>query len=59
MSYFVNSKNTTNYKLVVLGSIACLVYFAALLTLSHYNVQITIAGVFGELQFHFCSCSRS
>ncbi len=44
-----NLKKQTNDKLVLLGAIACLMYFTALVVLSRYEINIIIVGVFIEL----------
>ncbi len=48
MEIFSNLKNLKNDKLILLGAIICLIYFVCLVTLSYYNVNIKILGVFIE-----------
>lgn len=49
MEYFSSLKNRQTSKLILLGSLICLIYFTALLLLSHYKINIAILGVLIEL----------
>ena len=49
MKLFPILKKTPADKIILISSVICFIYFVSLITLSHYEVQIEIVGVFVEL----------